>query len=248
VVSLQALSFELSGQSAFFKKPDVNEYAYFSYNNIHKPALLGLFGAILGYQGRRHSLQSMVVEYYEKLKHLKVSIRPLSKAGYFRKKIQTFNNSVGYASQEDGGNLVIRQQWLENPQWQIAILDDNSPTFLEFKNRIETKQFEFLPYLGSNDHFANISNAQIFALTKDFNSERIDSLFYGLLSEKDLFDPDLTEVKINPFFYKEFLPKSLVEGHYIYDYEQFYFTNYDALSCIGSENIYAVNDLNLFFF
>ena len=48
---MKILKFTLSGRNAFFKKPDVNSILYYSYGNIHKVALLGLFGAILGYDG-----------------------------------------------------------------------------------------------------------------------------------------------------------------------------------------------------
>lgn len=41
----------LKGRTAFFKKPDVNSYYYFTYYQIHKVFLLGIFGAILGYSG-----------------------------------------------------------------------------------------------------------------------------------------------------------------------------------------------------
>ena len=46
---MDVLRFELSGKTAFFKKPDMNSYLYFTYGNIHKVALLGIFGAILGF-------------------------------------------------------------------------------------------------------------------------------------------------------------------------------------------------------
>ena len=46
---MKAISFILSGKTACFRKPDVNQFAYFTYNNIHKPALLGLFGAVIGF-------------------------------------------------------------------------------------------------------------------------------------------------------------------------------------------------------
>ena len=155
---MKALSFEIGAKTAIFKKPDVNSYAYFTYNNIHKPALLGILGAIIGLKGYtslhkeketldlkikeakgkekkelqelKKSLDSSYPEYYEKLKDLKVSIIPLAKNGYFTKKIQTFNNSVGYASKELGGNLIVREQWLEKPKWQILILENES---LEYK-------------------------------------------------------------------------------------------------------------------
>ena len=44
---MKALKFILSGKTAFFKVPMVNSVCYFTYGNIHKPALLGMFGAIL---------------------------------------------------------------------------------------------------------------------------------------------------------------------------------------------------------
>lgn len=48
---MEILKFKLSGKSAFFKKPEVNTYYYFTYGNIHRVALLGILGAILGYKG-----------------------------------------------------------------------------------------------------------------------------------------------------------------------------------------------------
>ena len=48
---MKAIKFNLSGKFAHFKKPDVNSYAYFTYSHIHKVALLGILGAILGLKG-----------------------------------------------------------------------------------------------------------------------------------------------------------------------------------------------------
>ena len=44
---MKAVSFNLSGKFAHFKKPDVNSNVYFTYSHIHKVALLRVFGAIL---------------------------------------------------------------------------------------------------------------------------------------------------------------------------------------------------------
>src|SRR5699024_8317345 len=112
---MEGITFNLSGKTAFLKKPDVNAYAYFTYNNIHKIALLGVLGAIMGLGGyNQMSTKSGDVrypEFYERLKDIRISIVPLSEKGYFQKKIQTFNNSVGYASKEEGKNLIVREQW-----------------------------------------------------------------------------------------------------------------------------------------
>ena len=36
---MKALKFTLSGKTAFFKRPEVNTYYYFTFGNIHKVAL-----------------------------------------------------------------------------------------------------------------------------------------------------------------------------------------------------------------
>jgi len=131
---MNAVKFTLSGKNAFFKKPEVNTYYYFTFGQIHKVALLGMFGAILGYDGYAQKKwtkikkgQSIVKEYpefYEKLNKLHISIVPQNERGYIPKKVQLFNNSVGYASGEQGGNLIVKEQWLENPKWDIYVLID----------------------------------------------------------------------------------------------------------------------------
>ena len=72
---METLKFTLAGQNAFFKKPDVNEYCYFTYGHIHKVALLGMLGAIAGYKGygskyetvkKRKILSEDYPEFYEK--------------------------------------------------------------------------------------------------------------------------------------------------------------------------------------
>lgn len=65
----RALKFTLSGKTAFFKRPEVNTYYYFTFGNIHKVALLGMFGAILGYQGYNNTKE--LPEFYRKLKDVK---------------------------------------------------------------------------------------------------------------------------------------------------------------------------------
>ena len=45
-----------------------------------------------------------------------------------------FNNSIGYASQEQGGNLIVKEQWLENPRWTIYVMinDNESQKLSEY--------------------------------------------------------------------------------------------------------------------
>ena len=90
---MKILKFRLYGRNAFFKKPDVNAILYYTYGNIHKVALLGMFGAILGYGGYNHmnfynqknKNKMEYPEFYNKLKDLKISIVP-NNNGFFEKK------------------------------------------------------------------------------------------------------------------------------------------------------------------
>ena len=65
---MEAIKFNLSGKLAHFKNPENNYYIEFTYGNIHKPALLGLLGAMIGLRGRKQAKNLGYIEYYKKLK------------------------------------------------------------------------------------------------------------------------------------------------------------------------------------
>jgi len=224
---MNAISFELSGKTAMFKKPDVNSYAYFTYNNIHKVALLGLLGSIIGLEGYTQLYNKKddgFPEFYEKLKGLKISIIPLAPNGYFSKKIQVFNNGVGYASQEMGGNLIVREQWIENPYWQIIILDDNSEQYKKIKFSLLAKRSIFIPYLGKNDHPAKIDKVKEIDLRDKIDEADeiyMDSLF---ILDEDRLEGIERDDEL-PFVFKEFSPVALQKDFHFYEYKQLCFTN-----------------------
>ncbi|MDR1461119.1 MAG: type I-B CRISPR-associated protein Cas5b [Campylobacteraceae bacterium] len=254
---MKAISFELSGKTAIFKKPDVNSYAYFTYNNIHKPALLGLLGAIIGlggytklYDGNKglkndsSDYNDGFPEFYEKLKDLKISIIPLAKNGYFSKKIQIFNNSVGYASEETGGNLIVREQWLENPKWQIMILENDSIEYEKIKNYLLNKKAVYIPYLGKNDHFANIAKVSEIELSENLfldDGLYVDSLFIkkgdinGCEKEGEL-----------PFIFQEISPISLQKDFHFYEYATLCFSNCELDE--KPESCFSLKNKNYIFF
>lgn len=258
---MKALSFEISGKTAIFKKPEVNSYAYFTYNNIHKPALLGLLGAIIGLDGynklydenienkkNKKPLNDSFPKYYEKLKDLKISIIPKNckeqNTGYFTKKIQTFNNSVGYASKELGGNLIVREQWLENPKWQILIIDNETKIYEKIKEYLLDKKAVFIPYLGKNDHPANIDFVEVINLESSEGFEKIDSLFVD-----DYFEiNDRAGRRVLPFIFKEVSPVSLQKDFHFYEYKNLIFTNQKLSLKSEYKNIYSFEDKNYFFF
>lgn len=94
---MKVLKFNLSGKFAFFKNEVMNDM-YDTYPHIHKPALLGLFGAMLGYNGYAQTQKVFGTkeidfpEYYEKLKDLKIAIVPKKQS--FTKVLETFTNTT----------------------------------------------------------------------------------------------------------------------------------------------------------
>ncbi len=244
---MKVFKFNLSGKTAFFKNPEVNEIIYFSFGNIHKVALLGLFGAILGLKGYIQLNNEMKnPEFYEKLKKLKVAICPKGIGGSFEKKIQVFNNSVGYATKEESGNLIVRQQWLENPSWDIYILLDckEAEMISEF---IENRKSVYIPYLGSNDHIASISEMSYESLELNKNKEdnlKIDSLF--LKEDFQIDRKKKKKIEEEIYKYTESLPVAL-NGNNKYVYKTFSFTNMYLKEENKNIDIYTCDNKNLVF-
>ncbi|WP_042274349.1 type I-B CRISPR-associated protein Cas5b [[Clostridium] dakarense] len=250
---MKALKFNLSGKTAFFKKPEVNTYLYFTYGTIHKVALMGIIGSCLGLGGyNQQNKEDDYPEFYEKLKDLKFAIVPKNEGGYINKKVQVFNNSVGYASKEEGGNLIVKEQWLENPAWDIYILLDNSDICKNIEKRFSERKFIYIPYLGKNDHVANIIDVQVIEDIKevsDFN--KLDSIFvkeeFEFIKDDGFDDFDFGDLdKEVEFKYQEKLPYKLELSTNQYILKTFIYTNMKVAKITDSK-VYSVDNLNLYF-
>lgn len=231
MMNIQAVKFRLSGDAACFRKPDVNEQVYFTYNNIHRIALLGLLGAILGLKGyRNHCLfgeeQKEFPEFYERLAGLKVALIPEAARGYFAKKVQYFNNSVGYASQEVGGNLQVFEQWLEKPVWTVYLTRGTVTVELWDKlvEYLTRQKCVYIPYLGKNDFPAVIEDVETCDLVSAEQADPVfvDSLFVGGLEDVD--DSETLEDQ-QPYIFSERAPVALQPEHNFYVFQQLLYTN-----------------------
>lgn len=251
---MDILKFTLKGEFAFFKKPDVNSYFYFTYGNIHKVALLGMLGATLGYGGYSQSYNSYIKDkfdypmFYEKLKDIKIAIVP-NKVN-ISKKIQVFNNSVGYASKEQGGNLIIKEQWLENPSWDIYIKLDNEESQKIAKAFLE-RRFKYIPYLGKNDHLADITEILLIKECKAVeNIDRVHSLYlkddFKIIVDEDDFDEEGKDKQLI-FKYQEKLPIALEKETNKYKFKSFIFTNNNVIKNLDVQ-VFRVNNKNIVFF
>ncbi len=237
---MEILKFTLSGKQAMFKKPEVNAIYYYTYGQIHKPALLGMFGAILGYGGYNQMKKSdKYPAYYQKLKPLQISILPNAQKGYFAKKIVHFNNSVGYASREQGGNLIVKEQWLEYPSWDIFVLLDCDEAN-KLADSIVGRKCVYIPYLGKNDHLADITQVSVLEGSVQENAEQLNCLFPKYMAEIDtaLFD--------DGFKYEEALPIGLDEQTHQYQLQRFVYT--DMILCDIKNTVWEVDGKQIVFY
>lgn len=206
---MKAIKFTLSGNTAFFKIPDVNEYCFFTFGNIHKVAILGILGAVLGLEGYKQQAYKKTVypDFYNKLKDLKIAICPDRINGSFLKKVQVFNNATGHGSKEQSGTLIVREQWIENPVWTILVAID-SPISEKLAKHLLNRNFFYDLYLGKNDHFAEIDCAEIIELKSDATdtSKYIESL---VPTESITFDKKEPYETTDNYLYQEELPVAL---------------------------------------
>lgn len=242
---MRILKFTLSGKHAMFKKPDVNTYLYFTYGQVHKPVVLGIFGAILGYAGYNQMDETSVYpEYYEKLQNIKISIAPNADHGYFTKKTTYFNNSTGFASHEQGGNLIVKEQWLENPSWDIYVLLDSEEA-KKIAESILNQKSVYIPYLGKNDHTADIMNVSVAEGSLQNQTRVLNCLF---LKDRAVIDGDAALFSDTPdlFKYEEALPVELAPETHQYVLEKFVYTNMDLANI--QDEVWHVNNENIVFY
>ena len=116
---MKLISFDLKADFAFFRIPDTNATINLSYNIIHRPAVLGVLGAILGLDGYKE--KGKLPQYYEVLKDVRIGVEPLNhdKGNYTKTNIK-YSNTVGYANK--GTNFLTEELTLVKPEYRIYLL------------------------------------------------------------------------------------------------------------------------------
>lgn len=248
------ISIDFRSSFGFLKKFDINEDIYLTYNCLHKPALLGILGSIIGLKGYYQAYaedNNKLPEYLEKLKTIKVGIEPLNSSnGNFQKTVIVYNNSVGYASKETGGNLIIKEQTLIAPSYRVYIMINNSE---EYQNRLyhflKNQESVFIPYLGKNDfqiYWDNFKNYNIIS-TKPNQNFSISTIFIkeGIVKDsikkENFISPTITN-KEPLFMYFERLPIGFSEITKNYELQEFVYTNAIFSSDFILNNLYEIED------
>ncbi len=165
------LQFKLSGKFAHFKFPFTSpNFLKKSFTIPPRTTILGLLGSIIGLDGfQQYGDEAKEPEYYEKLKHIPIAVT-LNKIP--SKQLIKYNslNSFANNSKQDGENVIIKEEILLNPEYNITLLlDDSIEEDKEIikcinKNNVKSK---YHIYLGKNEFFANINEVEIYS-SEDF--------------------------------------------------------------------------------
>jgi len=225
---------------------------YLTYNMLHKPAILGILGAIIGLKGYQKNEE--LPEYYLKLKDIPLGVKPVGdEKGNFQKTKITYNNTTGFASNESGGNLIITEQTLIKPAYKIyLLLDLYNENEKKIYNNIKEQKAVYLPYLGKNDYslwwdkeeveeyewekFEKESNFRISTVFK--KDEAIVGYIAKAIGRRALAG------KKNDFNYFERLPVDFNKKLFQYNYGDFAYSNVileDEVK-VDSNNLYQLTD------
>lgn len=229
------ISVDMEGSFGFLKKPDINDGMYLTYNMLHKPAVLGIFGAITGLKGyhivdARKKHEPYIPEYREKFDDLKIAIQPLGATdGNFMKNVIRYTNTVGYANAD--GTLIIDEQTLVSPSYRVFVVlnDEIGPQRLLLE-RLKNGEAEYVPYFGKNEHQLwwkgfKEWNMENFEATADF---KVDSLFVlpSKKLERTTRRKSLTGAPTGSFMYFERLPKGWQTELPQYELAEFTYTDF----------------------
>lgn len=252
---MKLISFDIQADFAFFRKPETNNTINLSYNIIHRPAALGILGAIIGLSGYKE--KGKLPEYYEKLREVKIGIEPLNhdKGSYSKTNIK-YSNTVGYANK--GSNFLTEELTLINPGYRIYLLLNLENAYHnQLYHFIKKGETEYIPYLGKNEFTAWWSQDSVKEysyIQKQISKEeriKIKTIFQKEIVLKgntevpfpDLLNLDFEEVN---FLYFERLPKDFDLELMQYDISEYAFSNYYINNAHVIEGLFFIQELNAY--
>jgi len=251
---MKLISFDLKADFAFFRKPDTNATINLSYNIIHRPAVLGILGAILGLEGYKE--KGKLPQYYDVLKDVRIGIEPLNHhKGNYNKTTIKYSNTVGYANK--GANFLTEELTLVKPEYRIYLLmDENDGYQKQLYENIKFGCAEFIPYLGKNEFTASWSTDSYKEYHYSDEKQPTGSVKIKTIFQKDhvlknnveapipdLLNFDNTE---SPFIYFERLPKDFDLSLMQYELGDFAFSNYLIKNAQTLKSLFFVKELNAY--
>ncbi|MFT4202406.1 MAG: type I-B CRISPR-associated protein Cas5b [Chitinophagaceae bacterium] len=248
---MKLISFDLKADFAFFRKPDTNATINLSYNIIHRPAVLGILGAIIGLEGYKE--KGKLPQYYEVLKEMRIGIEPLNHDnGNYAKTDIKYSNTVGYANK--GTNFLTEELTLINPAYRIfLLLDENNEYQAKLLTALKNGEAEYIPYLGKNEFTAwwDAASYREYTFQKaDIGIEqsiKITTIFLKDFIVKDNrqkrgFDIVFSNDNEIPFLYFERLPCDFDLSLMQYDVREFAYSTFKIKNASDMESLYYLEN------
>ena len=117
---------------------------------------------------------------------------------------------------------------------------------------IQNRKAVYLPYLGSNDHLANIMDVEIIDIEEKMSSEDETIEILSMVKDSDIsekkkniFSIDKNSIRDDIYKYSEYLPVALSKELNQYEKEKMTITN---MSVILKKSYYKVEDKNIVFY
>jgi CRISPR-associated protein Cas5h len=233
---------------------------------------LGILGAIIGEKGfydEEKLLKSegkgkkatsayergVKPDYYATLEHLKIGIQPLkSENGAYTKAMVQYNNGTGMASDEQGGNLMVKEQFIIAPAYRCFILLERMDyTEQKLYDYLKKGWAEYLPYLGKNDFslwWTNFQEYDIQPATEERSGFEIKTIFIKEAPIKEgkertrSFDIADNSPGGNKFMYFESLPVGYDTVLWQYHYESFAYTNFSLKPAYKVEGLHSIKPVD----
>jgi len=252
---MNLISFDIESDFGFFRKPESNNTLNVSYNIIHRPAVLGILGAVIGLEGYKE--KGEFPEYYKRLNHLKIGITPLDhEQGNYLKTPIKYSNTIGYANR--GATFLTEELTLVAPKYRIYLLldFDNDDEVLLYNN-LKDKKSEFIPYFGKNEFTAWWNNFMDYEFSEvnseDHLSGKLETLFIRNQIIKDSIEDenssfldiiDADDFDEIPFIYFELLPVDFDMNLIQYQMEEMVYTNYKIKNLENLPNLFYLKNLD----
>ena len=271
---MKVLKFNLSGKFAFFKNEVMNDM-YDTYPHIHKPALLGLFGAMLGYNGYAQTQKVFGTkeiefpEYYEKLKDLKIAIVPKKQS--FTKVLETFTNTTSMfnrvtvmkpkVKKEDTEEVEEKEEKVKGEKTENKV----GSNLIVQQFWLENPSWDIYLVID-NDESKKIEDSvlnykSVYSLYLGANNHFANISDIGILEAKEITEKGVIisslvkdeevsvrtgNIKEDVYFYDYILPTLLSPKTNVYKKEDFILTN-DTLE-MRKNKAYNVNGVNVVFY
>lgn len=245
------ISIDIKADFGFFRKPDVNNTINLSYNIIHKPAVLGIAGAIVGLEG--YTEKGKLPDYYNAFKDIKIGVQPLDdEKGNFQKTNIKYSDSTGFNNKDKDKKPATRlteEITLIHPQYRIYMLLNTACGYqVKLLDYLSEAKSEFIPYFGKNEFTAWWDKESYkeydFVENPEINgSIQIKTVFlkdFLLRENTEAPEPDIfsgQEIEI-PFMYFERLPKDFDLKLMQYDLGEFVYSSYLIKNAENLKNLF----------